>query len=131
MKKIIQPTVIILLVIVALLFVTGNGFVFQMVSKVLETGRTTAGIDDHLFFDNIEIPPSEQPQAWPLHKDFNTATSPASLNSLHIELGTVAFLIVKTIRCGMNNILMAMTSVLKAILFRSLKQSLRLLCQRP
>ena len=95
MKKIIQPTFIILLVIVALLFVTGNGFVFQMVSKVLETGRTTAGIDDHLFFDNIEIPPSEQPQAWPLHKDFNTATSPASLNSLHIELGTVAFLIVK------------------------------------
>ena len=95
MKKIIQPTVIILLVIVALLFVTGNGFVFQMVSKVLETGRTTAGIDDHLFFDNIEIPPSEQPQAWPLHKDFNTATSPASLNSLHVELGTVAFLIVK------------------------------------
>ena len=56
MKKIIQPTVIILLVIVALLFVTGNGFVFQMVSKVLETGRTTAGIDDYLFFDNIEIP---------------------------------------------------------------------------
>ena len=95
MKKIIQPTVIILLVIVALLFVTGNGFIFQMVSKVLETGRTTAGIDDYLFFDNIEIPASEQPQAWPLHKDFNTATSPASLNSLHIELGTVAFLIVK------------------------------------
>ena len=54
MKKIIQPTVIILLVIVALLFVTGNGFIFQMVSKVLETGRTTAGIDDYLFFDNIE-----------------------------------------------------------------------------
>ena len=36
MKKIIQPTFIILLVIVALLFVTGNGFVFQMVSKVLK-----------------------------------------------------------------------------------------------
>ena len=63
MKKIIQPTVFILLGIVALLFVTGNGFVFQLASKVLETGRTTAGIDDYLFFDNIEIPPSEQPQS--------------------------------------------------------------------
>ena len=94
-KKIIQPTIFILLGIVALLFATGNGFVFQLASKVLETGRTTAGIDDYLFFDNIEIPPSEQPQAWPLHKDFNATPSPASLSSLHEELGTVAFLIVK------------------------------------
>ena len=95
MKKIIQPTIFILLGIIALLFVTGNGFVFQLASKVLETGRTTAGIDDYLFFDNIEIPPSEQPKAWPLHKDFNATPSPASLNSLHEELGTVAFLIFK------------------------------------
>jgi len=94
-KKIIQPTIFILLGIVALLFATGNGFVFQLASKVLETGRTTAGIDDYLFFDNIEIPPSEQPQAWPLHKDFNATPSPASLSSLHEELGTVAFLILK------------------------------------
>ena len=94
-KKIIQPTILILLGIAALLFATGNGFVFQLASKVLETGRTTAGIDDYLFFDNIEIPPSEQPQAWPLHKDFNATPSPASLSSLHEELGTVAFLIVK------------------------------------
>ena len=94
-KKIIQPTIFILLGIVALLVATGNGFVFQLASKVLETGRTTAGIDDYLFFDNIEIPPSEQPQAWPLRKDFNATPSPASLSSLHEELGTVAFLIVK------------------------------------
>ena len=94
-KKIIQPTIFILLGIVALLFATGNGFVFQLASKVLETGRTTAGIDDYLFFDNIEISHSEQPQAWPLHKDFNATPSPASLSSLHEELGTVAFLIVK------------------------------------
>ena len=95
MKKIIQPTIFILLGIIALLFVTGNGFVFQLASKVLETGRTTAGIDDYLFFDNFKIPPSEQPQAWPLHKDFNATPTPASLNSLHEELSTVAFLIVK------------------------------------
>ena len=94
-KKIIQPTIFILLGIVALLFATGNGFVFQLASKVLETGRTTAGIDDYLFFNNIEIPPSEQPQAWPLHKDFNATPTPASLNALHEELSTVAFLIVK------------------------------------
>ena len=94
-KKIIQPTIFILLGIVALLVATGNGFVFQLASKVLETGRTTAGIDDYLFFDNIEISHSEQPQAWPLHKDFNATPSPASLSSLHEELGTVAFLIVK------------------------------------
>ena len=68
MKKIIQPTFIILLVIVALLFVTGNGFVFQMVSKVLETGRTTAGIDDYLFFDNIEIPPVSSHKPGPFTK---------------------------------------------------------------
>ncbi|MGB0173191.1 MAG: hypothetical protein ACPF9C_03750 [Flavobacteriaceae bacterium] len=54
-KKIIQPTIFILLGIVALLFATGNGFVFQLATKVLETGRTTAGIDDYLFFDNFFV----------------------------------------------------------------------------
>ena len=95
MKKIIQLVIVVVVGVIALLLLTGNGFVFQLAAKVLETGRTSAGIDDHLFFDTIEIPPSEQPQTWPLHKDFNETPSPASLNSLHEELGTVAFLIVK------------------------------------
>ena len=56
-KKIIRPVVLVIVGLVALLYFTGNGFVFLLVGKVLETGRATAGINDYLYFDNIEIPP--------------------------------------------------------------------------
>jgi CubicO group peptidase (beta-lactamase class C family) len=94
-KKIIRPVVLVIAGLVALLYFTGNGFVFLLVGKVLETGRTTAGIDDYLYFDNIEIPPSDNPQAWLLDEDYNIIPSPPSLDVLHKELGTVAFLIIK------------------------------------
>ena len=94
-KKVIRPTVVVIIGLVAVLYLTGNGFVFQLVAKVLETGRTTAGIDDYLYFDNIEIPPSDNPQAWLLDKNYNIIPSPPSLDALHKELGTVAFLIIK------------------------------------
>ena len=94
-KKIIRPVVLVIAGIVALLYFTGNGFVFLLVGKVLETGRTTAGINDYLYFDNIEIPPSDNPQAWLLDEDYNIIPSPPSLDALHKELGTVAFLIIK------------------------------------
>ena len=66
LKKIIRPVVVIIIGLIAVLQLTGNGFVFQLVAKVLETGRTTAGIDDYLYFDNAEISPSDNPQAWPI-----------------------------------------------------------------
>ena len=94
-KKVIRPTVVVIIGLVAVLYLTGNGFVFQLVAKVLETGRTTAGINDYLYFDNIEIPPSDNPQAWLLDKNYNIVPSPPSLDALHKELGTVAFLIIK------------------------------------
>ena len=94
-KKIIRSVVLVIAGLVALLYFTGNGFVFLLVGKVLETGRTTAGIDDYLYFDNIEIPPSDNPQAWLLDEDYNIIPSPPSLDTLHKELGTVAFLIIK------------------------------------
>ena len=52
LKKTIRSVVVGLVGLIAVLYLTGNGFVFQLVAKVLETGRTTAGIDDYLYFDN-------------------------------------------------------------------------------
>ena len=94
-KKVIIIVVFVLVGLVAVIYATGNSFVFQIVAKVLETGRTTAGIDDYLYFDNAEIPPSDNPKAWPLHKDYNRLATQPSLDSLHEELETVAFLIIK------------------------------------
>jgi len=68
LKKTIRSVVVGLVGLIAVLYLTGNGFVFQLVAKVLETGRTTAGIDDYLYFDNAEIPPRDNPQAWPCTK---------------------------------------------------------------
>ena len=95
LKKVIRLVVVVLVGLFAVIYLTGNGFVFQIVSKVLQTGRTTAGIDDYLYFDNAEIPPSDNPQAWPFHDDYNRIASQPSLDRLHEELETVAFLIIK------------------------------------
>ena len=55
LKKIIRSVVVGLVGLVVVLYLTGNGFVFQLVAKVLETGRTTAGIDDYMYFDNAVL----------------------------------------------------------------------------
>jgi len=94
-KKVIQTLFVGLLAICSIIYVSGNDHLFGLVAKVIETGRTTAGIDDYLFFDNRIIPPSDTPQAWPFHKDYNIVTSTPSLNALHDTLQTVAFLVIK------------------------------------
>ena len=73
MKKIIQPTIIILLGNRRPFIYYWQWFCFSNGSKVLETGRTTAGINDYLFFDNIEIPPVSSHKPGPFIK---TLTQP-------------------------------------------------------
>ena len=78
-----------------LLYVLGYGYIFKAISTTYFTGHKTAFIDDHPYFDNHVIQNSEKTQEWDLAETYNEAEATSSLDSLHYELETAAFLIIK------------------------------------
>lgn len=80
---------------ILLLFITGNSYIFKGIRVVYFTGHSTAFIDDYKYFENDSIHASDQPQPWPLHKDYNIVTPTNKLAETHEELGSIAFLIIK------------------------------------
>ena len=69
-------------------------YLYELVSTIFKIQRTEADITDYKYFDNIEIPKSINPQPWPLHKKYNLIQTTKTLDSLHDNYGTVAFLII-------------------------------------
>lgn len=80
---------------IGLLYITDYDYIIKGVRVVYMTGHTTAYIDDHPHFENMSIPPSTNPQAWPQHTDYNSVKLTENLSKTNSELGTVAFLIIK------------------------------------
>ncbi len=78
-----------------LLYVFGYGYIFKGISTTYLTGHKTAFIDDYTYFDNNVIQNSDSVQEWPLHKEYNEVKITSKLDSLHNELETAAFLIIK------------------------------------
>ncbi len=98
MKKLLpvfKGTAVILVVLVSGLFISGYGYLLELGVKVIELGKSSAGLEDYLHFDVREIPKSDTPQPWALHTDYNTVPSTKNLEELHKSHGTVAFLIIK------------------------------------
>jgi CubicO group peptidase (beta-lactamase class C family) len=52
-------------------------------------------LEDYVYFDSREIPKSDNPQAWPLHADYNSIPATSKLQKLHQDHRTVAFLVIK------------------------------------
>jgi len=94
-KKIIIIFSISIIISLGLIFKSETLYLFDLVKTISKTKRTVADITDYKFFDNINIPKSENPQTWPLHEDFNNTKSTDILNKTNDRLGTVAFLIIK------------------------------------
>jgi len=84
-----------LTILVAGLYVSGYGYLIELGAKVVELGTTSAGLEDYIYFDSREIPKSDNPQAWPLHADYNSVSATAKLQELHQDHKTIAFLIIK------------------------------------
>lgn len=95
MKRFFKWFIGLLALVVITLYITDYNYILKGIRVVYLTGHTTAFIDDHVYFDNVEIPASDHPQPWPLHKDFNTAQPTEKLSAQHKEMGTIAFLIIK------------------------------------
>ena len=84
-----------ILILIALAYITDYDYILKGVRVVYLTGHTTAYIDDYPHFQNMEMPASTLPQPWSVHQDYNKATPTETLSAVNEQLGTVAFLIIK------------------------------------
>lgn len=85
----------IVLVLIMFLYITDYGYILKGVRVVYLTGHITAYIDDHPYFENVEIEASDTPQPWPKHEAYNSVPPTQYLSETNTQLGTVAFLIIK------------------------------------
>ena len=95
MKKLIKGLVTIIIVGVALLYITDYNYILKGIRVVYLTGHTTAFIDDFKYFETETISASNNSQPWPKSKDYNTVAPTQKLSEIHKELETIAFLIIK------------------------------------
>ena len=98
MKKLLATLQVIafaLVFFIALLFVSGYGYLLELGLKAVELGRATAGLEDYIHFDVRELPKSDTSQPWALHTNYNNVPATETLKKLHEDHKTVAFLIIK------------------------------------
>ena len=94
-KKAIVIFTFSVLISLGIFFKSETIYLYDLAKTIVKIKRTKADITDYKYFDNIDIPKSKNPQAWPFHKDFNTVKSTDKLNATHDRLGTIAYLIIK------------------------------------
>ena len=95
MKKKIGLIITLLLLFFSFQFSSELFYLSELAKTLYKIQRTEADITDYQYFDNIEIPKSKNPQAWPIHTNYNQASLTNNLKSIHKKFGTVAFLIIK------------------------------------
>ena len=95
MKKILKTFFFVCLITFGGLYISNYSWFLEGIAKIYFTGHTTSYLSDYKVFDNNEIPASESPQPWPIHKKYNTVSSSEGFESLNRKNKTVAYLIIK------------------------------------
>jgi CubicO group peptidase (beta-lactamase class C family) len=94
MKKFLLWLVGIIALVVVLMYIFDVDYLLKAVRVVYLNGKTTAYLNDYTYFDNRTVKNGPE-QPWPQAKDYNTVKATQRLESVHKELGTVAYLIIK------------------------------------
>lgn len=84
----------ILLLLVAILYITGNDYIIRGVQLTYMKGHKTANIDDYKDFDNNLILAS-QPQPWEQHELFNKIPLTDTLQNELARFRSIGFFVVK------------------------------------
>ncbi len=95
LKRFFKGLAILIVLIIALLYITDYDYILKGVRVVYLKGHTTAYIYDHPSFENMDIEVGSKPQPWPIHGNFNSIEETTNLKEIHAELGTIAFLVIK------------------------------------
>ena len=101
-----------------IIFKSETVYLYDLVKIIVKIKRTTADITDYKYFDNITIPKSKNPQSWPIHDSYNNVNPTEKLDSIHSELGTVAFLIIKNDSIWHEKYMRAIMKIHLVILFQ-------------
>lgn len=94
--RILGAFLIFVLLGIMLLYIFNYEYILRGFQVVYMQGHTTAYIDDYPEFDNRKILSGDAYQAWPIHKEYNSVSPTKKLQETNDELGTVAFLIIKS-----------------------------------
>ncbi|MCG9792036.1 serine hydrolase domain-containing protein [Flavobacterium algicola] len=95
LKKLVLGIFGLLISIVILLYIFKADYLLKAVRVVYFNGHKTAFLEDYNYFDNAVIEKSTVAQPWSISRNCNQIKATATLEDLHKEIGTVAFLIIK------------------------------------
>ena len=95
LKKFLYFLVILFVLLIGTIYATDHDYLVKAVQTIYLNGHKTAFLDDYKYFDNLTIKKGNHPQPWAVHRDYNKISQTEILESIHKELGTIAFLIIK------------------------------------
>jgi len=91
LKKLAKVLALLLVLTVAILYITDTDYLIKAVRTIYMRGHTTAFLDDYKRFDNRVIE-TNTAQPWTNHKNYNTVKETEILNNTNKDYGTVAYL---------------------------------------
>jgi CubicO group peptidase (beta-lactamase class C family) len=94
-KFLFKWLLVLIVVLIAALYVFDYDYILKAARTIYGQGHKTAYLDDYKVFDTRVIHKSENPQPWPIHKNYNSVSSTQKLNALHEKNGTIAYVIIK------------------------------------
>lgn len=94
LKKFLKWILILLVLIVAILYITDTDYLLKAVRTIYIKGHTTAYLEDYKEFDNEEVA-NGTPQPWPNHLEYNSVKETDALKKMNTDLGTIAYVIIK------------------------------------
>ncbi|MBO3096683.1 serine hydrolase domain-containing protein [Gelidibacter pelagius] len=94
LKKFLKWILILLVLLVAILYITDTDYLLKAVRTIYIKGHTTAYLEDYKEFDN-EVVANGTPQPWPNHAQYNSAKETEALQKINTDLGTIAYVIIK------------------------------------
>lgn len=94
LKKLLLVILSIVVILIAVLYITNTDYLIKAVRTIYLKGHTTAYLEDYKHFDNAVVE-NANPQPWPNHSDYNTVTETERLKEINKTNGTVAYVIIK------------------------------------
>ncbi|MEM6515566.1 MAG: serine hydrolase [Bacteroidota bacterium] len=94
LKNLLKFLVIVIILTVAVLYITDTDYLLKAVRTIYLKGHTTAYLEDYKHFDNQPINSAEH-HPWPNHVNYNSVKATEKLQQVNKDWGTVAYVIIK------------------------------------
>lgn len=95
LAKVLLGIVVVVGVLLAIVQLTGNGYLIKAVGATYLRGYNSASIDDAKSFSTRPIPAADNVWEWPIHNEYNKAALSDRLTQTLEENESMAFLVIK------------------------------------